>query len=213
MAQFPSPSSTVRRTCGSDVSPRARTAALALGAWLICVGLPAAAQPAPGAGVWPSVAEAQAALDAAVRPGSGAKGFQVERILGCLPAHQVKGVWVCPVQVAGQKHVFEFNFERPVGQWRLREQDTQPACAPYATAEAAFRQQEGHQGLKVKGSVDEGSGLFTDQRGMLRDRRGPYRLMCRYDVAKGSTDWLYITYVWHDGQHYIVDADVEKWPD
>ena len=37
--------------------------------------------------------------------------------------------------------------------------------------------------------------------------------MRRNDVTKGSTDWLSITYVRHDGQRYIVDADVEKWPD
>lgn len=64
----------------------------------------------------------------------------------------------------------------------------------------------------MTGSVDEGAGYFTDKRGTLRDRKGPYRLMCRYDVSMAARGkYLYLTYVWHDGSRYVIDPDVEVW--
>jgi hypothetical protein len=36
--------------------------------------------------------------------------------------------------------------------------------------------------------------------------------MCRYEVSTTlGSKYLYITYVWHDGNQYVIDPDVEVW--
>ncbi|WP_267549358.1 hypothetical protein [Rhizobium rhizogenes] len=88
------------------------------------------------------------------------------------------------------------------------------ACAPLDIAQDALRKLRGDAKLRVTSEVDDGAGIFTTQRGMLRNKKGPYRLMCRYEVAAGSGKKdLVIAYVWHDGTRYVVDSDIEVWPD
>ena len=207
------PRTTRQRRAVAAALTAALTAALAAAGLTAAARVQAQQNPAPPA-AWPSAAQAQAAIQALQRQRAPdtAPVFTVERVLGCLPAHQRKGVWVCPLLQPGHAEPIEASFQQRQGRWAALDDDARAACAPLRVAEAALRQLDSNPRLKVTGEVDDGQGLFTDQRGMLRKERGPYRLMCRYEVDTGwRDDALYITYVWHDGERYIIDADVEKW--
>ncbi|MBH1966099.1 MAG: hypothetical protein I8H77_17270 [Comamonadaceae bacterium] len=206
-------------------TPRGRTSLVArsirVAAWALVMNTPLAqAQsqaptPQEASGVWPSVAEAQVAIAAlmAKRAPDRAGTVKVDRVLGCLPGLKEKpDVWVCPVIHAGNARPLAWTLVRQGSQWIARDKDAKPACAPLKVAEAAFRQKFNDQKIRVTGEVDDGEGLFTSDRGITRQDRGPYRLMCRYEVDTGlMDDALFLTYVWHDGQKYLIDGDVERW--
>ncbi|WP_211231788.1 hypothetical protein [Ottowia thiooxydans] len=168
---------------------------------------------AEASSVWPSVAEAQVAIAALMAKRAPNRTVKVERVLGCLPGFKEKpGVWVCPVIHAGSERPLEWTLVRQGSQWIARDDDAKPACAPLKVVEAAFRQRLSNQKLRVTGEVDDGEGLFTSDRGITRSERGPFRLMCRYEVDTGFVkEALFLTYVWHDGQKYLIDSDVERW--
>ncbi|WP_354442557.1 hypothetical protein [Ottowia thiooxydans] len=189
--------------------------------WAVVLSVPLvqaqspASTPQDVSGVWPSTAEAQIAIAGlmAKRAPERAGTVKVDRVLGCLPGLKEKpGVWVCPVIHAGNAKPLAWTLVRQGSQWIARDKDAEPACAPLKVAEAAFRQKLSNQKLRVTGEVDDGAGLFTSDRGITRKERGPYRLMCRYEVDTGLVeDALFLTYVWHDGQKYLIDSDVERW--
>ncbi len=161
----------------------------------------------------PSVEQLQQAIDA-VR-----KGKRIGKMLGCLPAAGKPAAVVCVLQASGSASYQELPFRYDGGRWRLvLDESGSPAeigaaCAPLKVAEAALRKIRGDGGLRVTGSVDEGEGTFTDARGVSRNRKGPYRLMCRYNVSAAGGEYLYLAYVWHDGSRYVIDPDVEIWND
>jgi hypothetical protein len=170
--------------------------------------------------VWaqlPTLEEAQKGVNQVLfaRTNDATRKLKINKVLGCLPAFkQPKGTWVCPLEYESDNEVRQssFTFKNTPQGWQAQQSDAKPACAPLAIAELAFRQTYGQPQLKVKGEVDDGEGLFTSDRGMTRNRKGPYRLMCRYEVQTISNpDALFLTYVWHDGEKYIIDADVERW--
>lgn len=138
---------------------------------------------------------------------------------GCLPAlGEPATTRVCVLQSRGSDSYDALAFRYDGSRWRLalnkagEPRESAAACAPLKLAEAALRKMRGDDNLRVTGSVDEGTGYFTDRRGALRDQTGPYRLMCRYDVAAAAGgQYLYLTYVWHDGSRYVIDPDVEIW--
>jgi hypothetical protein len=169
-----------------------------------------------GAQSIPSIEQAQRGVDEVMlaRTKDPKRGLKVLEVLGCLPSMKnPKTVWVCPIKIdAPSGNILKFTFQKSPDGWRALIEDAKAACAPLAEAERAFKQMRPGGKFKVKGEVDDGEGLFTTDRGTLRDKRGPYRLMCRYEVETASNpDALFITYVWHDGNSYVIDTDVERW--
>lgn len=166
--------------------------------------------------VLPTTAQLQQAMDR-VKPGAP----RIRELLGCVPAFgQPETVRLCATMAEGRDFVDSLPFRFDNGRWDVVLDQTgapptiEGACAPLNIAQTAFRKLRGDAGLNVIGEVDDGEGLFTDERGMLRDKKGPYRLMCRYEVGTGfGNKYLIITYIWHDGSHYVVDPDIEVWPD
>lgn len=161
----------------------------------------------------PTVEQLQQAIDTAKI------GRTISAMSGCLPAFsKPAAVRVCVLRSHGSNSYDELAFRYDGNRWRLAvDRSGKPiksdaACAPFKIAEAALRKMRGDNSLQVTGSVDEGTGYFTDKRGTLRDQKGPYRLMCRYDVSVGSGGkYLYLTYVWYDGGQCVIDPDVEIW--
>lgn len=186
------------------------------GGCLMSLAVTAATSAQEQAAASPTVEQLQQAIDAVKKDAP-----KIETMLGCLPAHgEPETQRVCVLQFNGLKSNQEIAFRRDGGGWQLVLDEAgepvpgEAACAPLEVAEAALRRIRGDAGLRVTGSVDEGAGIFTDARGMLRDKPGPYRLMCRYDVSTVSgAEYLYLTYVWHDGSQYVIDPDVEVWTD
>lgn len=161
-----------------------------------------------------TVEQAQRAINAhpKIKAMALAERPKIAEVLGCIPASAPKGSWVCPVQIANRDHINDLTFRNTEKGWELLEEEGTPACAPLPVEEKVYRQVLGDKSIHVTGEVDDGEGLFTDERGMMRNKKGPYRLMCRYEVATSTNpDALFITYIWHDGENYIVDHDWERW--
>lgn len=164
----------------------------------------------------PSVEQLQSALDK-VKPGLP----RIREFLGCIPAFgKPMTVRLCALTAEGTDFVQTILFRFEDHGWRVvldrtgKPPETDGACAPLDIAQAELRKLRGDGKLRVNGEVDDGEGTFTAERGLLRDQKGAYRLMCRYDVVTGfGKKALLITYVWHDGAHYVVDPDIEAWPD
>ncbi len=167
--------------------------------------------------VLPNLEQLQQAVDR-VKPDAP----RIRQLLGCIPAfRQPENVRLCATADEGSNDfVYSLPFRLADGRWNLVLDETgipatvEGACAPPDVAQSALRGLRNDASLSVTGEIDDGEGLFTADRGMLRDKKGPYRLMCRYEAVTGfGTKYLIITYVWHDGSHYIIDPDIEAWPD
>lgn len=164
----------------------------------------------------PTLAQLQQALDRA-KPGPP----RIREFLGCVPAFgQPATVRLCTLLGERRDSVQSLPFRFAGGRWDVvldrtgAPLENDGACAPLDVAQAALRKLRGDVKLRVAGEVDDGAGTFTTERGVIRDKSGPYRLMCRYEVVAGSGNkYLIIAYVWHDGARYSVDSDIEIWPD
>jgi len=195
---------------------RAFLPACALAIGISLASVQARSAPEAVAPVTPTTTQLQQAIDR-VRPGSA----RTRELLGCVPAFgQPETVRLCAMSAEGRDFIDSLAFRLTDGRWDVVLDDAglpptiEGACAPLDFAQTAFRKLRADAGLSVTGEVDNGEGLFTEQRGVLRDKTGPYRLMCRYEVASGvGNKYLFITYVWHDGSHYVIDPDIEVWPD
>ncbi|MGV1757300.1 hypothetical protein ACQZ6F_05705 [Rhizobium sp. A22-96] len=165
----------------------------------------------------PTKEQLQQALDG-VKPGSP----RIREFLGCVPAMgQPVTVRLCTLTAEELDSVQSLPFRLNDGRWEVMLDEEgiplpiEGACAPpLDIVPAALRKLPGGAMRQVGGEVDDGEGTFTAERGVLRDKEGPYRLMCRYEAVAGNgKKYLIIAYVWHDGAHYVVDSDIEVWPD
>jgi hypothetical protein len=183
------------------------------------LGLAAPAQSAPSAAAPPppTAVQLQSAMEA-VKSGVP----RIAEFPGCLPAFQrPENVRLCVLKLQGSYDGFqEIPLRFSKGHWAVlldktgKPAETSAACAPVTFAQSALRRLRGDDNLRVTGEIDDGEGNFTDRRGTNRDRQGAYRLMCRYEVAKGAGQKeLVIAYVWYDRSKYLIDADVEVWDD
>ncbi len=177
----------------------------------------ASAQSNPASPPPPTIDQLQHALDT-VKPG----GLPIGEFLGCLPvSRQPENVRLCVLSAQGDDpgEFQEIPFRFSKGRWAVlldkkgRPPKLDAACASPAIAQAAFRRLQRDEGLRVVGQHDGGDGVFTDQRGISRNRKGAYRLMCLYEVVKSSgAKNNTIAYVWSDGATYTIDPDIEVWP-
>lgn len=194
--------------------PTARSAKLALSTALAFGLLAGAAEGSPL-----SPQQAESAITAAVKAMGRQATVKVYDVLGCLPAfNKPKGTWICRIDHLhpgrGTREQRNYVFRQKGNDWTIHPEEMalNAACPPNGFAQTAFRTMRNDNGLRVLSEVDKGEGSFTDSRGMSRDKKGPMRLMCRYEVKTGSgRDLLFITYVWHDGRTYSIDPDIEIW--
>ncbi|MGY5774827.1 hypothetical protein [Rhizobium sp. LEGMi135b] len=177
---------------------------------------PALASPAATTPQLPTMQQLQSALDE-TKPGLA----RIREFLGCIPAFgKPMTIRLCVLKAEGDAFVQTVPFRFADRRWQVvldrtgRPPEIDGACAPLDVAQAELRKLRRDDKLRVIREVDDGEGTFTAERGLLRDHKGPYRLMCRYNVVTGSgKKALLIAYVWHDGMHYSVDPDIEAWSD
>ena len=86
------------------------------------------------------------------------------------------------------------------------EKIAQPAGGP---SETFLRGAKKNPQLKVTGYGSDPSGLFTEDRGLFHERKGPERLMCSYlfTAAKGQRQAL--TYIWRVDGKYVFEPEVD----
>jgi hypothetical protein len=161
-----------------------------------------------------SLEEAQKGVDANMAGTTSITKFKVTNVLGCLPGWKTKkDIWVCALMTANQSgKPIQVTFQKTELGWQALGNDAAPACAPIRLAETHFRRLFAQPNLQIKSEVDDGAGSFTANRGLTKPyREGPYRLMCRYKIQHGAQpETIFFTYLWHDGEQYTIDADVEQ---
>lgn len=155
--------------------------------------------------------------------GRDTAGVKVLEIHGCIPASKRSpGDFVCALKVqspngASSRELNYFSFRSAKNAWQvLPDEHFDPACAPLDVAQRELRRIRANDSLTVKREVDDGEGSFSDERGMMRDQKGPLRVMCRYEGQEhgsSSEDTLFISYVWFKNGQYSIDNDVEIWRD
>lgn len=150
-----------------------------------------------------------------------AEKFKVRAVSLCVPAaHQPKGAFVCLVDATGQDEEYHQQtvvFRQTHGKWSVdapdEETEPQAACPTQAEAEPQLRTLRHQSDLKIKNVLDDGVGDFTTDRGISRDKQGPMRLMCKYEVEykPGDDELLIIAYVNYSAGKYSIDSDLELW--
>jgi len=169
----------------------------------------------------PSPAEAESAIRAVLTKVHGEaslKSFRVRALHGCFPLKdRPAGDFACLVEMnllEEDPEVFstmEFPFRHAGGSWTMLEPSgisMWPVCPGKAEAQAAFRAIKEIDSLVVTDVPDEG--ILSDKRGMLRDEKGPWRLVCVYGVKVNRLEMSYMTYLSWQGGKYVFDPEIES---
>lgn len=146
----------------------------------------------------------------------------VNKILGCVPAYgKGEDIFICPLEAIndrsdGKYSIVPVAFRKTKDAWQaIPENNYSPACAPIDVAQENLRKIRSSSSIKIKSEVDNGEGSFSDQRGISRDQKGSYRIMCRYegtqDLLGTNEERLFISYLWYENGKYVFDKDVELW--
>lgn len=141
----------------------------------------------------------------------------MREMLGCYPgAGDDAGRFLCLVNVSGDDGTFTvqpIGFEQKgAAGWQAVPPSMvpTPACPSKALAEPLFQQRMGSS-AKVTDAPNADDGLFSDERGLTREKKGPMRLMCTYDVTRGGAASTVVAYFTYRNGRYGLDADYETW--
>jgi hypothetical protein len=168
---------------------------------------------APGlAASEPTPAQAEAALRAFVKAHPGAKQTPtVNAVVACFPAHAdepapagaaAAPAQLCLLRLAGYEESQPMAFREQGGAFALvADASGEPAeldvqCPSPAEAERFLRRVRPDAGATVTGYASDGVGVFTDQRGQLREKLGPERLMCTYATHGALGAYTAVLYTW-----------------
>jgi len=141
----------------------------------------------------------------------------VRQILGCYPgAGDNKGQFLCLVDMNGPDGEFRVQtlpLERMgADAWQVMPPTVvpTPACPSKAVAEPLFQKKMG-SAARVTDAPNENDGTFTDERGKFRDKKGPMRLMCTYEITRSMGAATVVAYFTFKDGKYGLDGDVETW--
>jgi hypothetical protein len=174
----------------------------------------------------PTPAQAEAAMKSAFRDipeqQKNIDALKVHKVHGCVPAFERPATdflcvldWHSPLDPEGEDTPeMPIPFRHKDGAWSMIRDSgfDSPACPSPKEAEKLLRAFKKNDTLRVTDDIDDGMGLFSAERGMMRDKKGPLRIMCRYDVESRISDRLAITYFWYENGKYRLD-EVEDWFD
>lgn len=186
-------------------SKRNRTRGANALAWL---GLMIASGAGASAPDVPVAAQIRQAL-AAAAAGVAKPAPEVDAVDGCFPGVGERDWAVCSVRLRDAPRGVEMAFHRaPEGWWEYADRsDLYPACPEGAAADALLRTVVHFPNLEVNDFPSEG--ILTDQRGLLRDRKGPLRLGCTYGVSSDRGDYTVLAYFSYIDGRYEIDPDKE----
>ena len=162
----------------------------------------------------PSRDEAEQVLAASLRQRRVNHNLKVDRLHGCFPQAR-RDEWLCLVEYLGRNGkptVDKLVFRRSAQQWIVDpDADTDPLCPPRDVAQAALQAIRNDARLKI--TEDAESGVLSDDRGLLRDRKGPLRLACTYEVETGpGRELIIVAYSSYRDDRYIIDPDLDVIP-
>lgn len=134
--------------------------------------------------------------------------WRISNALGCVPVFDERRKapsreqWIC----VGETTAGDFHADALVqadgSSWRVVDLGgASPACAPIEQAESQLRVITGIKSLQVTGEIDDGQGMFTENRPSSADDRHVYRIMCRYESNLST----YFAYVWYAQGKYVFD--------
>ncbi len=162
----------------------------------------------------PSSDEVEQALAASLRQRKVNHSLKVDRLHGCFPQAR-RNEWLCLVEYPGRSGrplVDELVFRRSAQQWTVDpDADADPLCPPQDVAQAAFQTIRNDARLKI--TEDAGSGTLSESRGLLRDKKGPLRLACTYEVETGlGLELGIVAYSSYQNGRYVIDPDLDVIP-
>lgn len=173
----------------------------------------------------PTPAQAETAMKSAFRKNPEAKNvdsLKVHKVHGCVPVFGRPATdflcvldWRSPFQESEDLKETPILFRQKGESWTPIEDDDgipSPACPSLKEAQQLLRAFKKNDTLKVTGEIDDGEGTFAAERGMMRDKKGPLRIMCRYELESKIGDRLAISYFWYENGKYRLD-EVEDWFD
>lgn len=171
-----------------------------------------------------TTAQAEAALKSAFRNRPDMQKdidrLKVHKVHGCVPAFErTANERLCILDFFSPAYGGEEAPETPIpfryqnGNWSMVTDSgfDSPACPSLKEAERLLRAFKKNDSLKVTGDIDDGQGLFVGEHGMVPGKKGPLRIMCRYDVEL-TVEQLAILYFWYEDGKYRLD-DLEGWSD
>ena len=146
--------------------------------------------------------------------GGGGDLLRILAVEGCYPSNRAK-TYVCLIRGTFKQEttVQEVPIEKNGETWKVldpNENSVSAVCPNNDEATKLLRALKGRSDIVVVGEVDGGLAIFSDQRGLTRNKKGPMRLMCRFNVNDSiGDDRLYLSYVgFYDGK-YFIDPDIE----
>lgn len=146
--------------------------------------------------------------------------LQVRSVLGCYPAaHRPSSERLCLLEMNkpnGEFSIQTLSFQRKGEEWSFINPDSQeltpsPACPSSEMALPLLVDSFHDPKLEVTDGEEEGT--FTDERGMTREKKGPYRLMCAYGVKRSIGEQSVVAYFQYRDGKYLLDSDKEVWND
>ena len=169
-------------------------------------------------------AQAEASMKSAFRKNPEIKNvdaLKVHKVHGCVPAFDRPATdflcvldWHSPVQEGEDAKETPVPFRHKDGTWTvlLDGDSLDPACPSLKEAQQLLRAFKKNDSLVVTGEIDDGEGMFAAERGMMRDKKGPLRIMCRFELESRISDRMALSYFWYENGKYRLD-EVEDWFD
>ena len=166
----------------------------------------------------PTTAEVETALEAAMKAaGLERPDLTVTVVDACFPVHEQPNTFVCLLPMAGEGRYDQVPLRRAGDRYDVvMDESGAPAwldmaCPPLAEAERFLRDARKDERLKVTGFAADPFGELTDERGQFRERKGPERLMCTYEMKGRSGAQTAVTYVWRKDGKYVFEPEHEVW--
>lgn len=174
------------------------------------VGLVITAALSGASGPPPTLADLRQAMRAALVAAQRAPlaDGDLRGVDGCYPAEAGRGVeWLCMADLKGRDGQFRLQplpLTRASGDWQIvrNAMTASPACPTGAEAARLLAPKMGT--VQVTSKPD--SGLFSDQRGLSRDKPGPLRLMCTWGVRRpGGGEATATGYLRYTNDAYVLE--------
>ena len=167
--------------------------------------------------------QAEAAMKSALRKNPEIKSvdsLKVQKVHGCVPVFDRPATdFLCVLDWHSPFHGEDLKetpvlFRQKGETWTPIEDDgiPSPACPSLKEAQQLLRAFKKNDSLKVTGEIDDGEGLFSAERGLTRNKKGPLRIMCRFEIESKIGDRMAISYFWYENGKYKLDV-VEDWFD
>jgi hypothetical protein len=148
-----------------------------------------------------NIQENRTGEDAAMR-------WKVTSFEGCVPAFDEKrsrvwtNHWICVGQTTLKDFYADALIQVKGKNWQVIDLGGEPACASLKEAQLSLRKITGIEQLEITEEIDDGQGLFTNDRLGRGVTHFPYRIACRYESNLGT----YYVFLWYQNGRYVFDA-------